>query len=469
MKSISFSATSLKLHWLDFCTFTNMRLTLLIVFFVALSCKYEKYEPAANKVPLAECIDGHAKFTIDGKEYEYECNGYDLMGYVSLDEMNAESGNDCWGWTDSQTGKEYALMGLDNGTAIVDISVPTDPLYLGKIFTNGDPNDRGKAWRDLKVYNDYAFIVSEIAEHGMQVFDLTKLRTVDSFQNFDADYIYNGYGHAHNIAINTDSGYAYTLGAGNRSNVVGIHALNIQDPTSPVLELQLPDFGYTHDAQIINYSGPDSDHVGKEIYVGSNENKLVFVDVTDKNNPGLISEFFYDDTQYTHQTWLTEDHNYALLGDELDELDMSSNPIVLKDNIRTRTVVIDIKDLDNPILHFDFRSDTESAIDHNGYIVGSKYFLASYTSGLRVIDIINIEQKSFKEIGFFDTHTDDHDHNIALESTPRWSDPGDHTGKKGGEIEAFNGAWSVFPFFKSENIIISDINSGMFIVKKSNN
>ena len=88
---------------------------------------------------------------------------------------------------------------------------------------------------------------------------------------------------------------------------------------------------------------------------------------------------------------------------------------------------------------------------------------------MRVIDIINIEQKSFKEIGFFDTHTDDHDHNIALESTPRWCDPGDHTGKKGGEIQAFNGAWSVYPFFKSENIIISDINSGLFIVKKSNN
>ena len=446
-----------------------MRFTLYIVFFVIISCKYEKYEPAANKIPLAECIDGYAKFTIDGKEYEYECDGYDLMSYVSLDEMNAESGNDCWGWTDTQTGKEYALIGLDNGTAIIDISIPTDPLYIGKIFTNGDPNDRGKAWRDLKVFNDHVFIVSEIAGHGMQVFDLTKLRTVDSFQNYDADYTYNGYGHAHNIAINTDSGYAYTLGAGNRSNVIGIHALNIQDPTSPVLELQLPDFGYTHDAQIINYSGPDTDHMGKEIYVGSNENKLVFVDVTDKNNPVLISEFFYNDTQYTHQTWLTEDHNYALLGDELDELDMSSNPIVLKDNIKTRTVVIDIKDLDNPILHFDYRSETESAIDHNGYIVGSKYFLASYTSGLRVIDIINIEQKSFNEIGFFDTHIDDHDHNFALESSRRWSDPGDHTGKKGGEIEAFNGAWSVYPFFKSENIIVSDINSGLFVVKKSNN
>ena len=108
-------------------------------------------------------------------------------------------------------------------------------------------------------------------------------------------------------------------------------------------------------------------------------------------------------------------------------------------------------------------SDTE-AIDHNGYVVGSKFYLASYTSGMRVIDIINIEQKSFTEEGFFDTHIDDHDHNTIKLTTPRWSDPGDHTGKKGQEIEAFNGAWSVYPYFNSENIIISDINSGLFIV-----
>ena len=88
---------------------------------------------------------------------------------------------------------------------------------------------------------------------------------------------------------------------------------------------------------------------------------------------------------------------------------------------------------------------------------------------MRVIDIINIEQKNFTEIGFFDTHIDDHDHNTFNLSLPRWSDPGDHTGKKGQEIEAFNGAWNVYPFFNSENILISDINSGLFIVKKRAN
>tara|TARA_Y100001936_G_scaffold45586_1_gene44395 strand:- start:147 stop:1481 length:1335 start_codon:yes stop_codon:yes gene_type:complete len=444
-----------------------MRYRLILVLLLIFSCKYEKYEPAASTSPLAECIDGHAKFSLNGKEFEFECDGYDLMGYVSLDEMNAESGNDSWGWTDTTTGKEYALMGLDNGTAIVDISIPTAPLYLGKIPTATEPS----SWRDIKVYDDHVFIVSEAPGHGMQVFDLKQLRGLDSKQNFTADYVYTGYGQAHNIAINTETGYAYTAGAGVAGNGrpgFGIHALNIADPTSPVLELQLSDFGYTHDAQIINYKGPDSDYFGKEIYVGSNETKVVFVDVTDKSDPKLISEFFYDD-EYTHQAWLTEDHTYALLGDELDELDKSTQPWSLKSDVETRTIVIDISDLDSPVLHFNYLSDTE-AIDHNGYIVDTNYYLASYTSGLRVIDIINIEQKSFTEVGFFDTHNDDHDHNtIGLTLARSSGDPGDHTGKKGQEIEAFNGAWSVYPFFNSENILISDINSGLFIVKKKAN
>mgnify|MGYP001327497490 CR=1 FL=1 len=452
-----------------------MRILYFFILIGLLSCKYEKYEPAANTNPLAECIDGHAKFTLDGEEYEYECNGYDLMGYVSLDEMNAEKGNDCWGWTDPSSGKEYALMGLDNGTAIVDISIPTAPLYLGKIPTA----TVSSAWRDLKVYDNHVFIVSEAAGHGMQVFDLKQIRGLDSKQNFTADYVYSGYGQAHNIAINTESGYAYTAGAGtsNTDRIgLGIHALNISNPTSPVLELQSSDIvpinaqgkgAYTHDAQIVNYKGPDSDYFGKEIYIGSNENKVVFVDVSDKSSPKLISEFFYDH-QYTHQSWLTEDHTFALLGDELDELDLTSNPIVLKENVKTKTIVIDISDLDNPVLHFNYLSDTE-AIDHNGYVFGSKFYLASYTSGMRVIDIINIEQKTFTEVGFFDTYIHDHDDHKIKQTSPRWSDPGDHTGKKGQEIEAFNGAWSVYPYFNSENIIISDINSGLFIVNKKAN
>ena len=55
---------------------------------------------------------------------EYPCEGYDLLAHISATEMGATGGNDSWGWTDPQDGKEYAFVGLDNGTAFIDISIP---------------------------------------------------------------------------------------------------------------------------------------------------------------------------------------------------------------------------------------------------------------------------------------------------------------------------------------------------------
>ena len=54
---------------------------------VHFSCEYEKYERSEESKPLAECIDGHAKFELNGVSYEYDCSGYELMGYVSLEDM----------------------------------------------------------------------------------------------------------------------------------------------------------------------------------------------------------------------------------------------------------------------------------------------------------------------------------------------------------------------------------------------
>jgi len=422
------------------------------------SCQVEDIdiEGETTNIPLATCIDGVAK--IEGTDRGYFCSDFNLMGYVSLEEMDANAGNDCWGWTDSTTGREYAIMGINNGTAFIDITDSTSPVYLGKLPTSTVDS----AWRDMKVYNDHVYIVSEAQDHGLQVFNLSKLRGVESKQVFSADYIDNSFGNAHNIAINEESGYAYIAGAENK----GIYAFNLSNSLAPKLELEGPEFGYSHDAQIVIYKGPDTDYVGKEIYIGSNKDRVVFIDVTNKSEPKLISIFDDYDHQYTHQSWLTDDHKYVLLGDELDELDSSGN---LMSNARTRTVIIDLSDLDSPKKHFEYLAET-NAIDHNGYVKGTKFFLASYTAGLRVLDLLNINQKNIVEMGFFNTFHDntDLDQGLPKLNTIKNQDPGgDHSGKKGNS-EAFNGAWSVYPYFKSENIIISDINSGLFIVKKQN-
>ncbi len=360
-----------------------------------------------------------------GSAGQYPCNGYDLQSHLSLGDLNAGAGNDSWGWTDPLDGKEYALIGLNNGTAFIDVSDPVNPVYLGKLPTQTS----NSSWRDVKVYNNHAFVVSEAGGHGMQVFDLTRLRNVSNPPvTFNNDAHYNGFGSAHNIVINEDSGYAYPVGASQFNG--GPIFINIQDPVNPVGEGGYAMDAYSHDAQVVTYNGPDSDYTGREIMIGSNENEVVIVDITDKANPVGISTISYNNVGYTHQGWFTEDHRYFLLGDETDELNFGFN---------TRTVVFDFEDLDNPQFHFNYTGPT-AAIDHNGYVKGNKYYMANYRAGLRVIDLTDIASGTITEEGFFDTFPNS---NSA----------------------SFNGAWSVYPYFGSGNIVISDIDRGFFLVK----
>jgi len=363
----------------------------------------------------------------NGMAGSYPCNGYDLQSHISLATMNAQDGNDSWGWTDPQDGKEYALMGLNNGTAFIDISDPVNPVYLGKLPTHTSSS----IWRDIKVYNNYAFIVSEAGGHGMQVFDLTRLRNVaNPPETFTEDAHYAGFGHSHNIAINEESGYAYSNGDNTYSG--GAHFVNIQDPLNPVAAGGYSGSNYSHDSQIIIYNGPDTDYIGKEIYVGSNENEVVIVDVTNKSNPQLISTVSYSNDGYTHQGWFTEDLKYFVVGDELDEQYNGFN---------TRTLVFDVTDLDNPFFDFEHYGET-AAIDHNGYTLDNKYYMANYKAGLRVLDISDLANENMTEIGYFDTYPSGNDAN-------------------------FDGLWSVYPYFESGNIVLSDINRGFFLVKSS--
>ncbi len=159
---------------------------------------------------------------------------------------------------------------------------------------------------------------------------------------------------------------------------------------------------------------------------------MVIVDVTDKSSPSRISKIDYSNIGYTHQGWFTEDMRFFILGDELDERDFGGN---------TRNIIFDFNDLDNPTLHTTYSGPT-LAIDHNGYVNGDTFYLANYSAGVRFIDITSISSGVMTEVGYFDTFPTN---NSA----------------------SFNGAWNVYPYFASGNIIVSDINSGFFVLKKS--
>lgn len=366
----------------------------------------------------------------DGMAGPYPCSGFDLLGRLDLNDLQATEGNDIWGWTDPEDGREYALVGLDNGIAFVDISDPANLDYLGKLPTA----TTNSSWRDIKVYQNHAYIVSEAEGHGMQVFDLTLLRAVSGAPlSFAANTRYRGFGNAHNVVINEASGFAYAVGtARDDSFNGGVHFIDLSDPANPVEAGGYGGSGYTHDAQVVFYDGPDADYSGREIFVGANESSVVVVDVTDKQNPALISEFDYPNTAYTHQGWFTGDHRYFILGDELDEPNFGFN---------SRTLIFDFSDLDNPVPHTTYLGPT-AAIDHNGYVLGDEFYLANYTAGMRLIDLSEIEAKTLAEIAFFDSY--------PLNNST-----------------SFNGVWSVYPYFASGKIVLIDINSGLFVIERN--
>jgi choice-of-anchor B domain-containing protein len=353
---------------------------------------------------------------VAGDAAGFPCNNIDLGYWFDIDDIGGGEGNDIWGWTDTGTGDEYAIMGRSNGTAFVDVTDPQNPIYLGNLPTH----DVDEIWRDIKVHADHAFIVSESSDHGMQVFDLTQLGGVVAPPvTFVATYHDAGFGNAHNIAINEDSGYAYVVGSDQCGG--GILFYDVSTPSAVAIAGCFSGDGYTHDVQCINYAGPDTDYAGAEVCFASNEDSLTIVDVTSKVTPTLISKTDYAGRAYTHQSWVTDDHAWLLQDDEGDELSNGHN---------TRTYIVDIADLDAPVFDAFFSSHLP-AIDHNQYVVGNYAFQANYAAGLRILDISSIAVGALCEVASFDTFPSSNGRN-------------------------YNGAWSNYPFFASGTVVVSN-------------
>ena len=374
----------------------------------------------------------------------FDCSEVDLVSFLPAREVGGGRGimvSDIWGWVDPQTGREYAILGRFDGTSFVDVTDAGNPVYLGNLpLTEGAmPN----LWRDMKVYADHTFIVADNAgEHGMQVFDLTRLRDVTNPPvEFDEDAHYAQFASAHNIVINEASGFAYVVGGSGGGETCGgaLHMVDIRDPRNPTFAGCFADpetgnngsGGYTHDAQCVIYEGPDADHAGREVCFNASATKLGIGDVTDKDNPTPISNAAYPNVAYSHQGWLSEDQRYFYLNDELDELSGGTTG--------TRTLVWDVQDLDDPVLVNEFVQDNEAS-DHNLYIRDNLMYQSNYVSGLRIFDISDPENPV--PAGFFDT----------VPGSP--------------DTPGFAGSWSNYPYFPSGNIIVSSMREGLFVLKK---
>jgi choice-of-anchor B domain-containing protein len=365
--------------------------------------------PAMDYTP---CVDGFAG--------SYPCENVDLASFLPLSEIGGGSASDTWGWTDRATSREYALMGRSTGVSIVDVTDSVNPVYIGNLPTGAGSTP----WREIDTYRNYMFVVCDLCgNHGMQVFDLTRVRDViDPPVTFDEDAVYDGFDTSHSIEVNQTTGFAYANGSNTCSG--GLHMVDVRDPLNPKFAGCFDDDGYTHDSMCVIYQGPDAEHQGKEICFAANEDTLTIVDVTNKAAPDMLSRTAYPGASYTHSVWVSPNHGQLVLTDELDELFQGHN-------LRLR--YFSLSDLDAPTILFLYTDPDNPAIDHNPYWVRKNVYLSAYRSGMRVF------KPPRTEVAFFDIYPAD-------------------------DLPSFNAAWSVYPFFRSGNALIGGIEQGLFVV-----
>ena len=409
------------------------------VVFVASPSSPEWAGPFINETFGYASMSGDLRPCEDGQAGDFPCDGVDIMSFVSMDDLGADRGirtNDLWGWEDPDTGREYAIVGLTNATSFVDVTDPFQPHVLGILRMTDTANMA--VWRDMKVYRNHAYIVSDGAgKHGMQIFDLTRLRDVPYAPvEFEADGLYENIFSAHNIVINEDTGFGYSVGssAGGTTCGGGLHMIDLRDPKNPVFAGCFSDgqtgrrgTGYSHDAQCVIYHGPDEDYRGQEICIGSNETAISIADVTDKANPVSISIATYPAVAYAHQGWFTDDHRYFYLNDEIDEANGTVDG--------TRTLIWDLSDLDDPILAGEHIAKTTET-DHNLYVKGNLMYQSNTAAGLRILDITDPENPF--ETAYFDTSP---------------------VGGRGV-------SWSNYPYYRSGSIAVTAGHYGLFLLKK---
>ncbi len=341
--------------------------------------------------------------------------GVSLYSNISLATFGSGGGNDCWGYT-APSGREYAVMGLNNKLAFVEVTNPAAPVIRATI-----PHS-ASTWGAIKVYGTYVYAGTETSGTGIQVIDISQIdsgivtlvRTIASP------------GRTHTLALNAQTGYLYTCGS--REGTGWSMCFSLADPSNPVrVGANSMTTDYNHECQVVSYnSGP---YAGKEIWFGFSEGRGVDIyDVTNKNAPVLIKRVTYPNMGYCHQGWLSADKKFLYVDDEFDENNLSVN---------TRSLIFNVEDLANASYVTSFTSGLPS-IDHNQYVTDGFAFQANYTTGLRVFDTTQNPAAPI-QTGGFDTY--------LANNNP-----------------TYNGAWSNYPFFPSGTVIISDINGGMFVL-----
>jgi choice-of-anchor B domain-containing protein len=381
-----------------------------------------------------------------GAAGQFPCRNIDFVAQVPLSQFSSRptSAANLWGFLDVSDLREYAVIGLRNGTAIVEVTDPANPREVVTIPGNSS------AWREVKIYQSrdaatggyraHAYVATEAANSGIQIIDLSALPQTASLVNTLTDT-----GTQHTLYIsNVD--YTTNLGgqsgpqptlyvAGSNLNGGSWRAYSLADPASPQLVGTSQTTRYMHDSTGFTVTGSRASqcapgHDPCEILLDFNVEHVEVWDVTNKLQPVLLSTATNPNNRYIHSGWMTAGQNYLIFHDELEEIQFG---------LPTRLYSMDLTNLGAPTVNVSYQGTT-TATDHNGYANGVYYYVSHYRRGLVVFDTSNPTQ--LVEVGHFDNYL-----------TPAANTAGTE------------GAWGVYPYFNSGTVLVSDIENGLFVLR----
>jgi choice-of-anchor B domain-containing protein len=311
-----------------------------------------------------------------------------------------------WGYT-HPNGREYAIIGYWNGTAIYDI---TNAPAVVQCDTIAGPTSYYN-YREFTVVGNYLYIVSEGtgAGKGLQIVNMSYL--ADSVHHV-MNWTFSGFNRAH--TIKSSGNYLYINGADYNSG--GLFIVDVSNPQNPVKRGNGPAV-YVHDCFIKN----DTIYAAN---IMSSPSRMSIISASNKDNLNLVTQFIYPNA-VCHLVWTTDNRQYLVTSDE-----GGSN----------HARIWNSSDLFNITLIYEYIPYQNSMV-HNSYFKGNLLFMSHYRAGVVVLDCSNLPSAPTVR-GYYDTFI--------------------------GEGLSFHGAWNVYPYYPSGKFVVSDMKTGLWVFKFSN-
>ncbi len=326
--------------------------------------------------------------------------------------------NEVWGF--AVNNHEYAVIGSTLGTHIFDITDPSN-IFLREFF-EGATASTEIIHRDYHDYKGYLYAVSDEGESTLQIIDISGLPESIELV-YDDDDLLN---RVHNIFIDTTAAKLYACAAkGGDSAYKAVKIYSLEDPLDPIKigqygSIEGNSFGHVHDAFVENDTA----------FFNTGGDGLFVIDFSG-DDPALIDRFSaldYPQAGYNHSGWPTEDMEYYYFADETHNTSMKT----IKTNNFSSLEIMGT---------FDAGKESQYSIPHNQIVHCGFLYVSYYYEGIQIFDLNDPENPT----NVFEYQTS----NIA----PR---------------ESYEGAWGVYPFLPSGNIIVSDMQEGLFIFQGLN-